>query len=124
MVKSNLLSNLSTEAFFLLLLFLYFNINDYFISRIVTVFQSIWFLQNRNRLKNLENKFTVTRGRIVRVWDGHVHTAYFERVTNKDLLYSTRTLLDVRIGELGGEWIHVYIWLNPFAANLELLQHC
>ena len=27
-------------------------------------------------------------------------------------------------GELGGEWIHVYVWLSPFAAYLKLAQHC
>ena len=27
-------------------------------------------------------------------------------------------------GEFGGEWIHVYPWLNPFAAHLTLSQHC
>ena len=25
--------------------------------------------------------------------------------------------------EFGGEWIHVYVWLNPFAVYLKL-QHC
>ena len=107
MVKSNLLSDCPLRLFFFLL-FLFFNVNDYFISRIFTLFQSIWFLQNRNRLTDLENKFTVAGGRIVRVRDGHVHAAYSERVTSKDLLYSTGTLLSVRMGgELGGEWIHV-----------------
>ena len=27
-------------------------------------------------------------------------------------------------GEFGGEWIHVYVWLSPFAAHLKLSQHC
>ena len=27
-------------------------------------------------------------------------------------------------GELGGEWIHVNIWLIPFAVPLKLSQHC
>ena len=26
-------------------------------------------------------------------------------------------------GEFGGEWIHVYTWLNPFAIHLKLSQH-
>ena len=26
-------------------------------------------------------------------------------------------------GELGGEWIHVYVWLSPFAVHLKLSQH-
>ena len=29
-----------------------------------------------------------------------------------------------RVGEFGGEWIHVYIWLNLFTVHLKLLQHC
>ena len=27
-------------------------------------------------------------------------------------------------GEFGGEWIHVYVWLSPFAVHLKLSQHC
>ena len=27
-------------------------------------------------------------------------------------------------GDFGGQWIHVYIRLSPFADNLKLLQHC
>ena len=46
---------------------------------------------------------------------------------NKDLLYGT--LLSVNVaawvgGEFEGEWIHVYIWLNPFVVHLKLSQHC
>ena len=26
-------------------------------------------------------------------------------------------------GEFGGEWIRVYVWLNPFAIHLKLSQH-
>ena len=26
--------------------------------------------------------------------------------------------------EFRGEWIHVYIWLSPFAVHLKLSQHC
>ena len=26
-------------------------------------------------------------------------------------------------GEFGGEWIHVYIWITPFAVHLNLSQH-
>jgi len=29
-----------------------------------------------------------------------------------------------RGGEFGGEWIHAYIWLSPFAVRLKLSQHC
>ena len=27
-------------------------------------------------------------------------------------------------GDFGGEWIHVYVWLGPFAVHLKLSQHC
>ena len=27
-------------------------------------------------------------------------------------------------GEFGGEWIHVYVCLSPFALHLKLSQHC
>ena len=27
-------------------------------------------------------------------------------------------------GGLGGEWIHVYVWLNPFTVLLRPSQHC
>ena len=28
------------------------------------------------------------------------------------------------VREFGGEWIHVYIWLSPFAIHLKLSHHC
>ena len=64
-----------------------------------------------------------------RVWDGHAHTAIFKWITNKDLLYSTGNSAHCDVagwtgGEFGGEWIHVYAWLSPFAAHLKLSQHC
>ena len=27
-------------------------------------------------------------------------------------------------GEFGREWIHVYVWLSPFAVHLKLSKHC
>ena len=43
---------------------------------------------------------------------------YLKWITNKDLLYCTGNLLNVMWqpgweGGLGGEWIHVYVWLVP-----------
>ena len=30
-----------------------------------------------------------------------------------------------RMGEeVGGEWIHIYVWLSPFDIHLKLSQHC
>ena len=48
---------------------------------------------------------------------------------NKDLLYSTGDSAQCYVaawmgGEFGGEWIHVYIWLNPSAVHLKLSQYC
>ena len=54
---------------------------------------------------------------------------YLKWITNKDLLYSTGNSAQCYVAawmgrEFGGEWIHVYVWLNPFAVCLKLLQHC
>jgi len=50
-------------------------------------------------------------------------------VTDKDILYSTGNSAQQYMatwmgGEFGGEWIHEYVWLNPFAIHLKLSQHC
>ena len=50
---------------------------------------------------------------------------YLKWITNKDLLYSTRNSTQCYVaawigGELGGEWIYVYVWLSPFAVHLIL----
>ena len=29
-----------------------------------------------------------------------------------------------KAGELGEEWIHVYVWLSPFSVHLKLSQYC
>ena len=50
---------------------------------------------------------------------------YLKWTTSKDLLYSTGNSAQCYMaawlgGEFGGEWIHVYVWLNPFAVHLKL----
>ena len=45
------------------------------------------------------------------------------------LLYSTGNSAECYVAawmgkEFGGEWIHVYVWLSPFAVYLKLSQHC
>ena len=45
--------------------------------------------------------------------------------TNKDLLDSSGTSAPCHVAawmgwEIGGEWIHAYVWLSP----LKLSQHC
>ena len=54
---------------------------------------------------------------------------YLKWITNKVLLYSTGNSAQCYVaawirGEFVGEWIHVYVWLSPFAVHLKLLQHC
>ena len=50
-------------------------------------------------------------------------------ITSQDLLYSTGNSAQCHVaawtgGAFGGKWIHVYVWLSPFALHLELSQHC
>ena len=54
---------------------------------------------------------------------------YIKWITNKDLLYSTWNSAQCYRpawmgGTFGGEWIHVYVWVCPFAVHLKLTQHC
>ena len=54
---------------------------------------------------------------------------YSKWITNKDLLYSTGNSAQRYVaawmgGESGGEWMHVHVWLSPFAVHLTLSQHC
>ena len=48
--------------------------------------------------------------------------------TNKDLLDSTGNSARCHVaawmgGKFEGEWIHVHVWLSPFAVRLKLPQH-
>ena len=85
---------------------------------------------------NLQNKETP------RIWTGcwgegivrelgmDMYTLLYSKwITNKDLLYSRWNFAQCygpawMLGVFGGEWIHVHIWLNPFAIHLKLSQHC
>ena len=54
---------------------------------------------------------------------------FLKWITNKDLLYSIQNFAQCYVaaqmaGEPGGEWIHVYVWLSPFAGHLKVSQHC
>ena len=45
---------------------------------------------------------------------------YLKWITNKGLLYSTENCAQRYVaawmgGKFGGEWVHVYVWLSPFA---------
>ena len=53
---------------------------------------------------------------------------YLKWITNKDLLDSTSNSAQCYVlawmeEGLGGEWIHVYVWLSPFIVHLKL-QYC
>ena len=50
-------------------------------------------------------------------------------ITSRDPLCSTGNSAQCYVaawmgGESGGEWILVYVRLNPFTVQLKLLQHC
>ena len=50
-------------------------------------------------------------------------------IANEDLLQSTENSAQCHVaawrGEgFGREWIHVYVWLSPFAFHPRLSQHC
>ena len=54
---------------------------------------------------------------------------YLKWISNKGLLCSTgnstQCYVAASIGRgLGGEWIHAYVWLSPFAVHLKLSQNC
>ena len=49
---------------------------------------------------------------------------YLKQITNKELMYSTGNSAQCYVaawmgGELGGEWMHVYMWLSPFSCPPE-----
>ena len=53
---------------------------------------------------------------------------YLNWITNMVLLGSTGNSAQCYVaawigGEFGGEWIHVFVWLSPFAFHLKLSQH-
>ena len=93
------------------------------------------YLQKRNRLTDLEDEFMVARGEgwgegIVSKFGTDRYTRlYLKWITNKVLLYSRGNAAQCYVeawmgGEFGGEQIHVYVWLSPFAVHLKLAQHC
>ena len=55
---------------------------------------------------------------------------YIKWITNRDLVNSTENSTQCYVaawmmgGELGGEWIHVNVWLSLFTVHLKSSQHC
>ena len=72
----------------------------------------------------------IWRKEIVRgLWMDMYILLYLKWITNTDLLDSTRNSAPCHVaawmgGEFGGEWIHVYVRLSPFAVHLKLSHHC
>ena len=90
-------------------------------------------LKNRYRLTDIEQKFMVTSGEgweegIVREFGMDMDTLlYLTWRASKDLLDSTGDSAQCHVAawmgvSFGGEWMHVCIWLSPFAVHLKLLS--
>ena len=52
---------------------------------------------------------------------------YLKWIANKDLLYSTGNSAQCYVAdwmgeEFGGEWIHVQVWVSPFAVHEKVLS--
>ena len=66
---------------------------------------------------------------IVREFGMDMYTLlYLKWITSKNLLYSTWNSALCYVAAwmrqgFEGEWIHVYVWLSPFAIHLKLSQH-
>ena len=53
---------------------------------------------------------------------------YLKWITSKILVYNTGNSAQCDVaawmgGEFGGEWLHVSVWLSPFAVHLKLSQY-
>ena len=81
----------------------------------------------KQRLTDLENELMGGR---VRELGMDVDTLlYLTWRTSKDLLDSTGNSAQCHVaawmgGEFGGEWIHVHVWLSPFAVHQKPSHHC
>ena len=79
----------------------------------------------------LENKLMVVGVEgIVRYFGKVMYTLiYLKWITNKDLLKSTGNSARCYVpgwveAGLGGEWVHVCVWLSPFTVHFKLPQRC
>ena len=54
--------------------------------------------------QNLKHELMAAGGKRQGVWEGHVHTAIFKMIPNKDLLYSTWNSTQL-CGSLGGRGV-------------------
>ena len=66
----------------------------------------------------------------VREFETDMYTLlYLKWKINEELLYNTGSSIQYYAAawmgrESGGECIHIYVWLSPFAVHLKLSQHC
>ena len=65
------------------------------------------------------------KGIVREFWMDMYTLLYLKWITNKDPLYSTWNSAQCYVAdwmgkEFGGERIHVYVWLSPFAVYLKL----
>ena len=88
-----------------------------------------WTYNTERDSQTREAKYSCWGEGIVRDFGKVMYTLlYLKWITNKNLLYNTwnsaQCYVPVGVGEgFGGEWIHVYVWLNPSAVHLKLSQH-
>ena len=66
---------------------------------------------------------------IVGEFEVYIHTLLcLKWITSKDPLYSTWSSVQCCVWPgwdgVWGEWLHVYMWLGPFAVHLRVSQHC
>ena len=80
-----------------------------------------------HRLKRMNLQLPVREngGKRQEVWIDVYTLLYLKWITNKVLLYSTgnsaQCYVAAWMGEgFGGDWIHVYAWLSPFAVHLKI----
>ena len=88
------------------------------------------YFKKKQRLSDLENKLMVSGARDHSgVWDRHVHTAIFKIYNQQGSTAEHREPCSVLCGSLYGRgvwggWIHIYVWLSPFAVHLKWSQYC
>ena len=84
-----------------------------------------------HRLKRMNLRLSVGEGYregIVREFGMFRYSLlHLKWITNKALLYCTGNSAQCHVAawmgvSLGGEWMHVCIWLSPFAVHLKLLS--
>ena len=85
--------------------------------------------QHRELCSILCNNLMVPRGKdggrdSWGVWDGHEHTAVFNMENQQGPAGQQCHVAAWMGGEFGGEWMHAYVWLSPFAVHQKGSQHC